>query len=79
MKALKLKSSPDDNPIWGYISYRGEESFGLDDTDEVIVCDAPDVFPDIVTIEVIIHDNSHSPIKNIENFELVTVELTIKR
>jgi hypothetical protein len=70
MKFLKLKSSPDSNPVFG-------ETHCVDTSVIIRPSEFPDYYPDDYTIEVI--DEQECGIKNLADYELVKGNITVCR
>lgn len=74
MKALKLKSSTKENPIWGKTTC---DAFSSWKWDTIGLSKGPTLFDDYITIEWIKGDREHL-YHLFDQWELVTVKITIE-
>jgi len=74
MKALKLKSSTKENPVWGYTTC---DSFSNWKWDTIGITKKPTIFNDYITIDQMRGDRDHL-FYLFDQWELVTVKITIE-
>lgn len=72
MKALKLKSSSKEDPIWGYTYL----DCGI--YHKIVSVDEPTIFDDYITMHDIRESTYHSALDESYMWELVNVKITIE-
>ena len=75
MKALKLKSSTKENPVWGETEWNGYHNRYSD----IGVASYPSLFEDNITFEYIKSCSSWRNSHLVDQWELVNIKITIEQ